>query len=77
MWSLINDLGVNWVNLLRNPTQWQATNANDAVPLMTSKPFIYKSTIRPVPKDYQNWVNEIYNKNTIIQEWNNVMRYPQ
>ena len=42
---------------------------NDAISSMTSKHPLFKTTIKPVPKDYHNGVNEIYNKGTITQEW--------
>ena len=68
MWSLINDLGVKWINLLRNPTQWKAANARMQFLQWQANPLL-KTTIKPVPKDYHNGVNEIYNKSKIIQEW--------
>jgi hypothetical protein len=41
----------------------------DAILSMTSKPLFYKTTIRPVPKDYQIPLIPIYTKeNIFLQE---------
>ena len=65
MWSLINDLGVNWVFSYGDPTQWQATNAMQF--FIDIQTFYLYSTIRPVPKITQNWLKEIYNKNKVTR----------
>ena len=68
MWSLINDLGVKWINLLRNITQWKVANAIMQFLQWQANPLL-KTTIKLVLKDCHNGVNEIYNKGTITQEW--------
>jgi hypothetical protein len=45
----------------------KGNKCKDAISSMTTNP-LFKTTIKPVPKDYHNGVNEIYNKGTIIQE---------
>ena len=43
----------------------KGSKCKDAISSMASKPFILKIIIKPMPKDYHNGVNGIYNNGTI------------